>query len=168
MLIVSCDPGLTGAIALLCSQRGLLECEDIPTCSNGTASGSMRNWVDAEALRMILNEWSNRWLFAQNSVRAAIERPIPMPKLPAQTVASQFDTFGVLRALIGGKVGPGGLHIVNPREWKSKFGLKQDKDESIACALRLYPNAVGYLARKRDHNRAESILVGHALLMDIA
>ena len=51
MLIISCDPGLTGAVALLDSKRGLLECEDIPTCANGTASGSMRNWVDAERLQ---------------------------------------------------------------------------------------------------------------------
>jgi len=168
MLILSSDPGLTGALSLLCSQRGLLECEDIPTCANGTASGSMRNWVDAEGLQRILTAWSSRHEFAQHSVRAAIERPIPMPRLPAQTVASQFDTFGVLRALIGMKVGPGGMHIVNPNEWKKKFGLKRDKDESIACALRLYPTAAGYLARKRDHNRAESVLIGHALLMEIA
>lgn len=168
MLILSCDPGLTGALALLDSQRGLLECEDIPTCSNGTASGSMRNWVDADGLQRILTDWSNRHAFAQHSVRAAIERPIPMPRLPAQTVASQFDTFGVLRALVGSKVGPGGVHIINPREWKAKFGLKQDKDQSIACALRLYPTAANLLRLKKSHNRAEAILVGHALLMDIS
>ena len=50
MIVISCDPGLTGAITLLCSQRGLLECEDIPTCGNGTTTGSMKRWVDTAAL----------------------------------------------------------------------------------------------------------------------
>lgn len=166
MLIIGVDPGLTGAMSLLCGQRGLLECEDIPTCSNGTASGSMRNWVDAEVLQRILTNWSSRYEFAQHSVRAAIERPIPMPKLPAQTVASQFDTFGVLRALIAAKLGPGGMHMVNPREWKKLFGLASEKDASRACCLRLYPNAP--VTRVKDHNRAEAVLIGHWLLKEIA
>lgn len=166
MLILSCDPGLTGALALLDSQRGLLECEDIPVCGNGTASGSMRNWVDVEGLQRILAGWSTKHEFAQHSVRAAIERPIPMPKLPAQTVASQFDTFGVLRALIGGRVGPGGMHMVNPREWKKFFGLDSSKEDSRACCKRLYPGAPVSLVK--HHNRAEAILIGHWLLREIA
>lgn len=166
MLILSCDPGLTGALALLCSQRGLLECDDIPTCGNGTASGSMRNWVDVEGLQRILANWSSRHAFAQHSVRAAIERPIPMPKLPAQTIASQFDTFGVLRALIGAKVGPGGVHMVNPQTWKRLFGLTTEKDASRACCLRLYPDAP--VTRVKDHNRAEAILVGHWLMKELS
>jgi crossover junction endodeoxyribonuclease RuvC len=166
MLIISSDPGLTGAITLLCSQAGLLECEDIPTCSNGTSTGSMKRWVDTEALSTTLGLWSRRHSFATQSVHACIERPIPMPTLPAQTVASQFDTFGAIRALVGSKVP--GLTIVNPREWKKPFGLKSDKDESIACALRLYPAAAKWIYRKRDHNRAESALIGRWLQMELA
>lgn len=168
MLVLSCDPGLTGAISLLCSQRGLLECEDLPTSSNGQTTGKMLRWIDAEALQDMLYRWATKHDFAAHSVHAAIERPIPMPTLPAQTVASQFDTFGVIRALVGGKVPLNAMHIVNPQAWKKPFGLKSDKDESIACALRLYPRAAGFLARKRDHNRAESVLLGHWLLLEVA
>lgn len=166
MLIISSDPGLTGAITLLCSQSGLLECEDIPTCSNGTSTGSMKRWVDTDALSVILGNWSRLHSFATQSVHACIERPIPMPSLPAQTVASQFDTFGAIRALIGARVPE--LTIVNPREWKKPFGLKSDKDASIACALRLYPSAAKWIYRKRDHNRAESALIGRWLQMELA
>ncbi len=167
MLIISCDPGLTGAITLLCSERGLLECEDIPTCDNGTTTGSMKRWVDTAALQNILVLWSRRHSFADQSVQACIERPIPMPTLPAQTVASQFDTFGVIRALVTSKVALGAMTIVNPQVWKKTFGLKSDKDASIACALRLYPKAARYLARKKDHNRSESILIGHWLMGEL-
>lgn len=168
MLVISTDPGLTGAISLLCSQRGLLECEDLPTCGNGQSTGKMLRWIDCDALQELLTHWAARYGFAEQSVHAVIERPIPMPTLPAQTVASQFDTFGVIRALVAGKVTPNGMTIVNPRDWKKFFGLGTDKDESIACALRLYPSADKLLARKRDHNRAESVLLGHWLIREVA
>jgi hypothetical protein len=168
MLVLACDPGLTGAISLLCSQRGLLECEDLPTCGNGQTTGKMLRWIDVNKLQALLVHWSTKYGFADQSVHAVIERPIPMPTLPAQTVASQFDTFGVIRALVGGKVSTNGMTIVNPQTWKRVFGLKTDKDESIACALRIYPAAGKLLARKKDHNRAESVLLGHWLLREIA
>lgn len=89
-----------------------------------------------------------------------------MPTLPAQTVASQFDTFGVIRALVSGRADA--MTIVNPQAWKKLFGLKNDKDESIACALRLYPSAASLLKLKKSHNRSESILIGHWLIVETA
>lgn len=166
MLIIGCDPGLTGAISLLCTERGLLECEDLPVCSNGQSTGKMMRWIDVEKLQGLLSQWSTRHEFAHRSVHACIERPIPMPSLPAQTVASQFDTFGVIRALVTGKVSPDGMTIVNPNTWKKVFGLHSDKDASRACALRLYPSAPVKLAK--HHNRAESMLIGHWLMREIA
>lgn len=166
MLVIGCDPGLTGAISLLCSSRGLLACVDLPVCSNGQATGKMLRWLDAEQLQGLLANWSAKFEFATESVHACIERPIPMPTLPAQTVASQFDTFGVIRALVGGRVALGGMTIINPRDWKKFFGLGTDKDASRAAALRLYPEAP--VTRAKDHNRAESILIGHWLMREVA
>ncbi len=168
MLVIGCDPGLTGAISLLCSQRGLLECEDLPTCSNGQKTGKMLRWIDAAALQALLWDWSVRHGFAEHSVHACIERPIPMPSMPSTTTASSFDTFGVIRALVTGKISPKGMTVIDPSDWKKLFGLGNDKDESIACAKRLYPDAGASLARKKDHNRAESILIGHWLLREVA
>jgi len=166
MLVIGVDPGLTGAISLLCSERGLLECEDLPTCGNGQETGNMLRWIDATALQAMLRDWSARHGFAERSVHACIERPIPMPTLPAQTVASQFDTFGVIRALVGGRVALGGMTIINPRDWKKLFGLGTDKDASRATAKRLYPDAP--VTRVKDHNRAESVLIAHWLLKEVA
>ena len=168
MLVIGCDPGLTGAISLLCSQRGLLECEDLPTCTNGQTTGKMLRWIDVAALQGMLWDWSVRHGFAEHSVHACIERPIPMPSMPSTTTASSFDTFGVVRALVTGRVSPNGMTVVDPSRWKRMFGLHTDKDGSIACAKRLYPDASASLARKKDHNRAESILIGHWLLREVA
>ena len=167
MLIIGCDPGLTGAISLLCSSKGVLACEDLPTSTNGQTSGKMLRWVDCGALQVLLSDWSVRFEFAQESIHAVVERPIAMPTLPAQTVASQFDTFGVVRALVSGRVSMQGLTVVNPRVWKGSFGLKADKNASIALARKLYPAAGHYLSRKKDHNRAESILIGHWLIKEV-
>jgi hypothetical protein len=88
MLVVGVDPGLTGALALLSSIDGLLDVIDMPTCPNGTASGSMRNWVDVAALLDAMRAWATRFEFARaGRIHCAMERPIPMPTLPAQTVA---------------------------------------------------------------------------------
>lgn len=163
-LIIGCDPGLTGAICLLQVQGGyqLLECTDLPTCGNGTASGSMKRWLDSEALTTLLQEWSDRHDFAHTSLESFIERPIPMPSLPAQTIASQFDTFGVLRAALARR---GPVHYVNPRDWKKSFGLGSDKNASRTTCMALYPSAP--VARVKDHNRSESILIGHHGLREI-
>lgn len=160
MIALGVDPGLTGAISLLDSGRGLLECADIPTSGNGTASGSMQRWVDVAALAEILDTWSVRHSFARESVHAFLERPIAMPRLPSQTIASQFDTFGVIRALICSRpVWGTRARFVNPQEWKRFFGLGSEKDASRKVCLRLYPDAP--ITRAKDHNRAESLLIAH-------
>jgi hypothetical protein len=166
MLLIGVDPGLSGALSLVDSRHRLLACEDIPTCSNGLETGSMKRWVDVDSLDMLLAAWSQRWEFAKESVRAAIERPIPMPKLPAQTIASQFDTFGTLRAVIQSKLKPGGVHYVSPQAWKKRFGVRDDKEAARACCLRLYPDAP--VSRVKDHNRAESVLIAHWLMLELA
>lgn len=168
MVVVSADPGLTGAISLLCSRRGLLECADLPTCSNGIVTGSMLRWLDLTALQALLADWSTKYELAQEAVHVAIERPIPMPTLPAQTVACQFEVFGTIRAACHSKWGQEAMNIVAPKDWKRLFGLKADKDEARACALRLYPNAKQWIYRKKDHGRADSVLIGHFLMRSMA
>lgn len=159
MIAIGIDPGLTGALCAISSQHGLLDCVDLPTCPNGTAGGSMKRWIDAEALDEVLRGWSQRFDFAREAVHPFVERPIPMPTLPAQTIASQFDTFGVVRALLAARYWSRETVFLNPRDWKPFFGLKADKNESRACCLRLYPAAP--VSRVKDHNRAEAVLIGN-------
>jgi hypothetical protein len=164
VIIIGCDPGLTGAICAIDTQRGLLDCLDLPTCGNGQESGSMKRWLDAGALQELLADWSARFNFAGESVHAAIERPIPMPSLPAQTIASQFDTFGVIRTVLERHAQH--VHFPNPRVWKKLFGLGPDKNAGRECCLRLYPESS--VKRVKDHNRAEAILIGHWLRLEVA
>lgn len=156
MIILGCDPGLTGAMSLIQPGIGLMECADLPTCGNGLESGSMKRWLDCTAMRALMGDWSVRHDFARETLHCFIERPIAMPSLPAQTIASQFDTFGALRALFERM---GVVHIVAPNEWKRLYGFGKDKDGARSTCLSLYPDAP--VTRKKDHNRAESVLIGH-------
>ena len=159
MIVCGIDPGLTGALAILCSRMGLLHCVDLPTCANGTDSGSMRRWIDVRTLDLELRKVAEKFDFAREAVFCFIERPIAMPTLPAQTIASQFDTFGVVRALIESKTWGQELRYLIPREWKAFFKLGVDKGASRAACLVLYPDAP--VSMVKHHNRAEAILIAH-------
>lgn len=160
-MILGCDPGLQGALSLIDARTGrLLECVDVPTCANGLATGSMKRWLDAARLLELLRDWSARHDFAGRGCRGVIERPFASPNLPAQTVAAQFDTFGVIRASL--QVVCDSVRPVDPKTWKKLYGVGADKEKARETALALYPTAP--LGRVRDHNRAESILVAHWLL----
>lgn len=159
MIYVGIDPGLTGAMTLLHGESGILECADIPTEANGITSGKMLSWVNSKALQEMLCGWRERHDLAREHVLAGIERPIAMPRLPAQTIASQFDTFGVLRALIERWASE--TVFVNPMAWKKLYGIHADKEKARETIKRLYPQAQAHFARKKDHNRAESALIAH-------
>jgi hypothetical protein len=51
--------------------------------------------------------------------------------------------------------------LVTPHKWKKDMGLTADKNESLAMARELWPNAP--LARKMDNGRAEALLMAEWL-----
>lgn len=161
---IGIDPGLTGAVALLDDQRGeILDCFDIPTEQTGQLTGRMRTRINDVSFYGALKEWSAAYQFAYQYSQVAIEQPIAMGTLPAQTVASQFDTFGAIRGICNTFLVLRRAQIVAPKVWKGFYGLKADKQESIEIAKALYPSAHRFLTRKKDHNRAEAVLLAHWL-----
>lgn len=49
---------------------------------------------------------------------------------------------------------------IHPMTWKREFSLiRQDKQRSIDVAKHLYPSAADRLTRKKDHGRAEALLI---------
>ena len=84
-----------------------------------------------------------------------VEQSQPMPR---QGVVSTFKTgqgygqiLGVLAALCRPYV------LVTPAKWKKGMGLDNDKEKSRALARSLWPTAA--LSRKKDHGRAEALLI---------
>lgn len=157
MLVIGCDPGLSGALALI-NETGLLELVNIPVEENHSKTGKVTRRVDVGTFSALLSIWSVKYGFLHEGVHACLEQAVPLPGMPSTTTASTFDSYGVLRAVLELKVDY--FETVHPQMWKRDFGLKAgDKDAARECAMRLYPGAP--LKLKKSHNMAEALLVAH-------
>ena len=77
--------------------------------------------------------------------------------MPRQGVSSSFKfgvSYGVALSLAQSL---GAWSPVTPHVWKRDLELTSDKNESLAMARLLWPDAP--LARKRDNGRAEALLM---------
>lgn len=160
MVIVGCDPGMNGALCAFWradddGPEFVADAIDIPTCADNS-----KTQVDVPAL--------GRWLRRVGAKHFFIENVTPMPSREDEngnrrsmgaTSAFRFGmAIGQLRATAQTLGIPGTL--VTPRVWKAYYELSgPDKEQSRQLALELYPAAGIYLKRKKDHQRAEAILI---------
>ena len=147
-LIVGIDPGaLSGAYAVLAADGALLDVADLPTI----ADGKLR-WCDAPVLLSRLLE-----IRSGRPMHAIVER---QGARPGQGISSTFTSataFGSLLATL--QVAGCSIELVTAAVWKAGARLTADKQVSLDRARLLYPHAA--LDRKRDHGRAEAILIAH-------
>ena len=139
MRVLGVDPGaVSGAYALIGPNGLAAIVDDIPVVDRQ---------VDAA-------EWGRIIARLKPDV-AVVEQVGSMPK---QGVASTFK-FGMGCGLIRGVLAGAGVPIVNvaPTKWKKHFGLNSDAEKSRALAIRRFPTAP--LAHKKDHGRAEALLM---------
>lgn len=144
MHFLGVDPGLEGAIALWAEDG--IEAVDLPTYGEGA-----KRRVDARALARIISAW-------QRPDHAFIERAGAMPR---QGVASGFrygravGTIEAVLALLGIPV-----MLIEPTAWKRTHGLiGRGKEDSRQRALQLLPQADAFLRLRKDHGKAEALLI---------
>lgn len=142
--VLGVDPGISGGLALLDVDLGLLVVRDMPVVTVGKS----RLLSEGELTRIIGN-WE--------PTIAWVERVHSMPK---QGVASTFS-FGMNYGLVRGVLA--GLRVrtllVTPQEWKRLFRLGADKRESRVKAALLFPSNAGDFAKVKDDGRAEAALL---------
>lgn len=149
-LTIGIDPGLSGAVAILSDGR-FVDVFDMPTAGRGKAA---RQVVNSSALAAMLREHVSAHTGA--SVIAAVEAVGAMPK---QGLSSTFR-FGESCGAVQGVLAALRIPIIRPapQAWKRSYGLiGADKDASRGIAIERYPEAP--LSRKRDHGRAEALLI---------
>jgi len=148
MKILGCDPGIHGALAVVAIADGtmpqLVDILDVPVIGAGAKErvNSMFVW-----------EWLARHVFEH----ALIERAGSMP---GQGIASTFKfarAVGALETVIACRDIP--YSIIEPAVWKKFHHLGRDKEASRQRALQLFPKAIAWFARKKDHQRAEAALI---------
>ena len=161
MDLVAFDPGLSGAACFM--KDGLaVEIIDMPTLADGS-----NRQVDVMALCRRIDRWKPRY--------AVIENVQPMPSIPGADglrrgmgAASSFR-FGFAVGQIRATAVCYGINVrlVHAVSWKRHFGLKaepgdradQIKERSRLLALELMPSIAPQIGRKKDHNKAESVLL---------
>jgi crossover junction endodeoxyribonuclease RuvC len=141
-VIVGIDPGVTGAIAWY-SGGTILGVADLPV-------------IDS---RLIGSQLAKMMRYPEYDILAVfIENTQPMPK--NGSIAS--FKLGLNTGIAIGVVEALGLPLYRPRpaEWKRWTGLiGKDKDAARGLAIERWPDHSSSLARVKDHNRAEAMLI---------
>ena len=164
MIVVSVDPGLSGACAVL-DHNGLRAVFDLPTMEipNVGPKALVKRKVDARAFTTQLLQHCP----VGTAVQAVVEGVQVMAgkNNAVQTQGALLRTLGAIETVLEClNWAPSYAH---PQTWKRFFGLvdgelsdAQRKGESLRVARALYPDRAE-LARAKDHNRAEAVLIAH-------
>ena len=152
MLIIGIDPGISGSICFF-EDGKILEVIEMPVMTEGKKNKKQVNGAQ------IYNEFSNRINKKKDDeVRVVIEQ---VSAMPGQGVTSMFNfgqSFGILKGMCSAMQLP--MYFVRPAKWKKYFNLiNSEKDASRTKAIEIFPYFSSNLARKKDSNKADAILI---------
>lgn len=157
--VIGVDPDVSGAIALLKPS------DDDATASSAQVFDSphvtisigkrARRRLDAKSIVHLLRSFD-----APLGTAAYVEQSIPFPKDGKQGWWSGGFGYGLW---IGVLVASGFSVVPVPSAvWKNEFrlcGTRSSKDDSRELASTLFPSLCSSLKRKKDHGRAEALLI---------
>lgn len=145
MRILACDPGISGAFALLVDGH-YDRCWDMPTAQVGKTR--VRNHVVPALVRQIM--------FEAGPDVVVIENVHAMPTDGAVQAWGFGRSTGVVEGVAAGMLIA--VRLVTPQQWKKAYGLiGQPKDAAREVASRLFPAAP--LMFKKNVGRADAILL---------
>lgn len=140
---IGIDPGKSGAAALIADREECGKYIDVI------------DWADPAQVADGLREWAEDF-----SIRIAVlEKVHSMPK---QGVSSSFnfgDNFGCWKGMLAMAQIP--FELVSPQKWQKGLFGKADgvkKERSLSVVRRIYPGTQ-WFTRKKDHNRADAVLM---------
>ena len=150
MIVLGVDPGIHGGLAIVSIINEAAEPFLTDVCDIPVAGVAAKERVDAIELR--------NWVEAHKPQHAFIERAQAMPKQGISSAYKYGRSVGCIEGVIAACEIP--LTIIEPSAWKKFSGLRgSDKELSRQRALQLFPDAHGFIARKKDHGRAEAALI---------
>tara|TARA_Y100000996_G_scaffold415178_1_gene408571 strand:- start:2778 stop:3269 length:492 start_codon:yes stop_codon:yes gene_type:complete len=150
MKIIGIDPGLSGAIAILENKR-VLDVFEMPVMAEGKKNKRQLN--SAQLVKLLKNNISKN-----EDVSVVVEQ---VNAMPGQGVTSMFNfgqTFGAIKGVCAALELP--IFFVRPSKWKKHFELiNSSKDSSRTKAIEMYPALSNNLAKKKDVNKSDAILI---------
>ena len=150
MKVFGIDPGLNGAIAIL-QDKKVLSVIDMPVMADGKKNKRQLNNAQlAEILRKNTSK--------DDEISVVVEQ---VNAMPGQGVTSMFNfgqTFGAIKGVCAALQLP--IFFVRPSKWKKYFELiNSSKDSSRTKAIEMYPYLSDQLAKKKDVNKSDAILI---------
>ena len=150
MIIFGIDPGVSGAISVL-EDKKIVDIFDMPTMIDGKKN---KKQVNGAQVTNIIKEK----LTHNKEIIVAVEH---VNAMPGQGVTSMFNfgqSFGVIKGVCSALSLP--IYFIRPTKWKKHFNLiKTNKDASRTKVIEIYPEISSKLARKKDSNKADAILI---------
>ena len=150
MRIIGIDPGLSGAIAIL-EHKKVLNIFDMPVMSEGKKN---KKQLNSALLVSLLREN----IVKDQEAVVVVEQ---VNAMPGQGVTSMFNfgqTFGSIKGICAALGLP--IFYVRPAKWKKHFELiNSSKDASRTKVIEMYPSISSRLAKKKDVNKADAILI---------
>lgn len=149
--ILGVDPGHTGAIALLDTVFMSVRVFDMPTGKAG-----------ANGRTVLMDGLLARHVEALGEVDMAVIEDVHSMPTDGSASAFKFGTaFGVIRGIVAAKNIP--VTFIAPNKWKTMLGLAgKEKDASRGKAIELFPRDANLFARKKDHGRADAVLIAYS------
>ena len=152
MLIIGIDPGISGSICFF-EEGKILEVIEMPTMTEGKKNKKQVN--GAQIFNEILKRVNKS---EKENIRVVIEQ---VSAMPGQGVTSMFNfgqSFGILKGICSAM--QLSMYFVRPAKWKKYFNLiNSQKDASRTKAIEIFPYISSQLARKKDANKADAILI---------
>lgn len=145
------DPGNGGAIALI-YEDGDIMLYDAPTAK--VVRGKREHTV------LLPDEMAQFFMGSGNfQLHVYVEQ---VSAMKGQGVTSMFNFgmgYGMWLGVLAALAIP--YTLVTPQRWKKAMmaGMGTEKDASIVQAKRLFPQVADQLARKKDHGRADALLI---------
>ena len=166
MIALAIDIGLTGALAAVDSY-GFARVVDLPTLPDGKTKR-----LDGRGLLLAIRAFVPPGEPAAMTFEDVRARPQGNGGKHGNTIHSQAAMFGARRVVEAVcDIARIEMCTVQPATWKRHYGLiRQDGETPEQCkergrqlALGLFPALAGDLKRKKDHNRADSVLMAKYL-----
>lgn len=169
MNILGIDPGINGALCLLDITGKFLEISDMPVVVSKVINGKAKKTINFRGLQLILSAW----LAEYGELVCYLENVHSFPSRNKKgevvqggvAIFTMGESLGAVKAIVTCE----GIEInyVAPQTWKkfhkipmgANISSGDKKELSRACAIRVCPQAAQYLDRKKDHNRAEALLI---------
>jgi len=152
MLIIGIDPGISGSICFF-EDGKIIDVIEMPTMTEGKKNKKQVNGsqIYNEILKIIK-------MREKQNIKIVIEQ---VSAMPGQGVTSMFNfgqSFGILKGICSAMQLP--MYFVRPAKWKKYFNLiNSEKDASRTRAIEIFPYFSSQLAKKKDSNKADAILI---------